>query len=348
MSTKLKSLYQRNDPVTSAYLIGKGPVHISVEGLDRHSIAESSLLVGTVEYFLNEDEPLTQQRLFDLLVYQGEDISTVTFDSLDKIILEYEFGVKTNVFLAHTLDISNHLHTQALGRLSKRSRKYKVRAIHYARLVDDVAFLADTPQLAPLKPLVTAAKRTFIYLDGELFARAHRARAIRSFPNPLTQMIHAYKKNAEICSEGAEADAMYVLLDGQVEVRTSDAYISSIDQAGEAFGEAALFRPGGRSASLIASEDSKLYVVKRNDLDRFHRRHRDVFVNIARTLSKRIADNIRRAERYVDITSTEEQCEGIEQQSWQEVRTLHQALLDARAKLNSDSLAQVLAHHSVV
>jgi CRP-like cAMP-binding protein len=348
MASKLKALYRRNDPVTSAYLVGKGPVHIGIDGLDRHSIVESSLLVGTVEYFLNESQPLTESRLFNLMVYEDDDLSTVTFDSLEKIILEYDFGFKANVFLAHTLEISNQLHTQAISRLSKKLRKYKVRAIHYARLVDDVTQLASMPQLSGLAKIIEAAKDSFIYHDGELFSREHRSRAIRSIPNPLTQMIHGYKKNAEICSEGAEADSMYVLLEGKVEVRTTDAYISSIEQTGEAFGEATLFRPGGRSATLIAAEDSKLYIVKYDDLGRFYRRHRDVFVNIARTLATRISNNIHRAERYVDITSTEEHREDIEQQSWQELRNLHKMLLDAQKVLKSDTFAQVLSHHSVV
>lgn len=94
----------------------------------------------------------------------------------------------------------------------------------------------------------------------------------------LEQLGHAfttrdYPKNSVILSAHDPGDTFYVLLTGQVKVmivaEDGREVILTLMRNGDFFGEGALFKRDSHGASVVAMQDSKLLVLRRDDLYRF-------------------------------------------------------------------------------
>jgi CRP-like cAMP-binding protein len=75
----------------------------------------------------------------------------------------------------------------------------------------------------------------------------------------LANISHRATYNAEsvIFSQGSAGDKMYIVADGQVEVRVNDGHKGTVYLGqGQVFGEMALLDHGARSASVIAIQDN--------------------------------------------------------------------------------------------
>ncbi|PKN94841.1 MAG: hypothetical protein CVU44_03275 [Chloroflexi bacterium HGW-Chloroflexi-6] len=93
--------------------------------------------------------------------------------------------------------------------------------------------------------------------------------------------------------EGDQGDALFLVLDGELDVLlgegTSDEKIMAQRRSGEYVGEMSLVLPGGkRTASVRAAADSKLWVLTRADFDSLLRRQPGLIFSIARVLSERL------------------------------------------------------------
>ena len=103
----------------------------------------------------------------------------------------------------------------------------------------------------------------------------------------------AFAKNAIIVSEGDETDSLYVLLSGRVKVFLSDAQGKEVTlnqlSPGEYFGEITL-DGGPRSASVMAAEDCRCAVVKRNELLSLVEKEPQFALHMVRKLASRVRD----------------------------------------------------------
>jgi CRP-like cAMP-binding protein len=72
-----------------------------------------------------------------------------------------------------------------------------------------------------------------------------------------TQDARDYQAGATICVEGEPGDEMYVVLEGEVEIRVSGHLLATIGP-GEIFCEMALINSAARSASAVAKSDCRL------------------------------------------------------------------------------------------
>ena len=69
-----------------------------------------------------------------------------------------------------------------------------------------------------------------------------------------------FQSGMTIFSEGSEGDCMYVLMEGEVEIRVDNKLVDVLT-SGSIFGEMALIDSSPRSASAVAASDCKLAVV---------------------------------------------------------------------------------------
>lgn len=79
-----------------------------------------------------------------------------------------------------------------------------------------------------------------------------------------------YEADALIFSQGAPGDKMYVVADGQVEIRFDDSaggdYAALYLGSGQIFGEMALLDQGSRSASVVAVQSgTEVYAIPSRD-----------------------------------------------------------------------------------
>jgi len=91
-----------------------------------------------------------------------------------------------------------------------------------------------------------------------------------------------------VCEEGTPGDSFYIILKGAVEIfsKRSEQYIATLN-AGEFFGEMSVLMGIPRSATVRTLEDSILFVIERNDLQKLLEDHRGLADQIAQKLLER-------------------------------------------------------------
>ncbi len=97
-----------------------------------------------------------------------------------------------------------------------------------------------------------------------------------------------YPMGQLVCREGEPGDSFYIILKGSVEIFSHrvEQYIATLNE-GEFFGEMSLLLGIPRSATVRTLEDSVLFVIERNDLQRLLENHRGLADQIAQKLMER-------------------------------------------------------------
>ncbi|GMR25398.1 MAG: Crp/Fnr family transcriptional regulator [Ignavibacteria bacterium] len=106
--------------------------------------------------------------------------------------------------------------------------------------------------------------------------------------------VKSYPKNSVIFSEEEDGSALFVIISGKVKVcRTSKEDVSkevifSILNPSDFFGEMALLDGLNRSASVIAMEDSQLFLIQRSDFLELLSNYPEVSIALLQELTQRL------------------------------------------------------------
>ena len=102
----------------------------------------------------------------------------------------------------------------------------------------------------------------------------------------------AYPRNSVILFEDDPGDALYVVVTGQVKVvlvgEDGREVILAVLGEGDFFGEMALIDDEPRSAHVMAMEDAKLLVLRRDDFHEALDKHPRIALGLLRALSRRL------------------------------------------------------------
>ena len=106
------------------------------------------------------------------------------------------------------------------------------------------------------------------------------------------------QKDETIFYKGTVGSQMYVVLGGKVAVVDGDKLLAEL-RTGDTFGEMALINSEPRSASVVAAEESHLFVLSETTFQRLltKRVAIQILLNIVRTLSHRLREANARAIR---------------------------------------------------
>jgi CRP-like cAMP-binding protein len=298
--SRLVRLYTEGERADVAYIVVRGPLYISFGDGPATEIPARNIVVGTLEFFLprllrsNEEAP----RLFNLYLHPQGKCTEVPMATVEKMISQLNFGRNTNIFLSEVLTVTNERYGRFEKRYASKLRPYNRRAEVLVKMVDVLREIAERYDSPELLEMVNEFSESEMYRDGSAYQRPHILQAILSPPTARSRFIELYKKNTMICREGSIAKQMYVLLNGKVSVSAGGTFVTYISEPGEAFGELSLFLGGRRTATLVAEEDSHLYVVEHRNVVQFVRQKSPtLFVNIAESLAGRILRNVRRIDR---------------------------------------------------
>jgi CRP-like cAMP-binding protein len=100
-----------------------------------------------------------------------------------------------------------------------------------------------------------------------------------------------YSKNSVILSEDDSDNSMFFIIEGKVKVLRSDEdkeIILSLLGKNDFFGEMAILDGMGRSATVTAVEDSKIFILQRNEFLALLNSHPEVSIGLLRELSIRL------------------------------------------------------------
>jgi CRP-like cAMP-binding protein len=165
-------------------------------------------------------------------------------------------------------------------------------------MVDILFDLGTRHDIPSVKDLAVSCREHEMYQDGTVYGRPQVMHAIVSPPSARSRFIELYKRNTLICREGNIGKQLYILLNGRISVSIEGTYVASIHAPGEAFGELSLFLEGRRTATLVAEEDTNVYVVEHKNIRQFVRHNSPrLFFSTAESLTQRIMHNVRRIRR---------------------------------------------------
>ncbi len=286
--------YSRGEPADGAYIVSRGSLELDFGESRTHKMTANNIVVGTLELFLSDAE----ERVFDLALYSSSKVVKIDKPTVHEMLAGFRFGYNTNIFLAQLLELSNELYIESEKRNAKFLKEYRRRSEILVKMVDVLFEIAERYHLPDVDNIAAAYHELEMYHDGSAYRRPSTIHAVLSPPTARSKFIELFKKNALVCREGGMGKKMYVLLEGKISVSAGGSYVTTIEQAGEAFGEMSLFLGGRRTATLVAEEDSHLYVVEHKNIRQFVK-HKSptLFLCIAEALSKRIWQNIYRFRR---------------------------------------------------
>jgi len=126
----------------------------------------------------------------------------------------------------------------------------------------------------------------------ELFHGFSREEVVKIFSKGMTMRV---SKGETVFYKGTVGSQMYVVLGGTVGVFDNDKIIAKL-RTGDMFGEMAIVNQEPRSATVIAVEDSKLFVLSEDTFKRLLTKHVAIrlLMNIIHTLSKRLKNTNQR------------------------------------------------------
>jgi CRP/FNR family cyclic AMP-dependent transcriptional regulator len=146
----------------------------------------------------------------------------------------------------------------------------------------------------------------------------------------------SYPKNSLIVFADDPGDALYVVLSGQVKIvlgaEDGREVILSVRGAGEFFGEMSLIDDEPGEAHVIAMENSKLLVLRRDDFNRCLREMPEIATGLLRALCKRLrqADSMIGGLVLLDVPGR-----------------VARLLLEMADKFDGENIRQRLTHHMI-
>ena len=102
----------------------------------------------------------------------------------------------------------------------------------------------------------------------------------------------SFARDEKIFSLGEPGDSLYIVGAGSVELFVKDntgaKIVLTVCEAGQVFGELSLFDGGARTANAVCLDESTLFVLDRDDLLAFLRRHPDAALDLLATMGQRM------------------------------------------------------------
>ncbi len=294
-------LYSKGDDSTSAFIVTTGEIKVNWENFS-FTFPGDKIVIGTIEYFLSSSLDRKLLRLFDLSLSQNGKYETISFSQVNEMMNHDKFGYNTNIFLARLIEFF----TTELIKKSKKPLgflgRYQRQATGFSKMVDLLLEYSINQNLPDLEKLIRSKRLLEVYKDGSLHSHFQPIDAISSPAKDRSKYIKFYKKNSQICREGAEGRDLFILLDGSISVTSDNLFVTNISTPGEAFGEMSFFLNQKRTASLIANEDSHLFIVPFTQLENFTRKKcPDLYFKLAQGLSLRLAETLQRITRLENL-----------------------------------------------
>lgn len=109
-----------------------------------------------------------------------------------------------------------------------------------------------------------------------------------------------FEANETICKIGDPGDKMYIIISGQVKVVVSGAESSGETViatlgGGDYFGEMSLLTGEPRSASVITTEPSEMFILQKNDFDVIVERFPSITLSMGKIMSQRLRKTLQKA-----------------------------------------------------
>ncbi|MDY6933918.1 MAG: cyclic nucleotide-binding domain-containing protein [Spirochaetota bacterium] len=287
----MEKIFNSYDEANCAYLLRNGNVYFEIQDGELYKITGRNLIVAASEIILNFNSDSYYYRSYNLYKDDDSELDEISPKNLKKLIHKYSIGYNLNIFLAKMIKITNEI-------LSKRqsTQTEDVRVVHeiaktYFDIANSLLDLGKKTKFPDIIQLGERFKNELIFETGKIFSHQKSGMQLEVKKEVLDEFNISYSPNSIICKEGEEGSEMYILNKGMIGVLINENEVARIDKPGTVIGEIALLLGETRTATLRAIDRVVLSIIKKDNLQEFHRTHEDIFLQISETLSKRIYNN---------------------------------------------------------
>lgn len=295
-------LYKEGDATREAFRVESSTLHIERNGLSLKPVVTppQGLLVGTLELLLADSPIIIPKRFFTIRVDGEARVVRVPVEEIEDVYRDYHTGNEANKFLAALIDQTNGvIHSLSGGPIWRRYERFS-RAFYDAML--RMEQLNRQLELKQLEVLMQEFNNYHLIRYGRFHFGTPLPPQVTVESSKRDSVLRK-EKGEVLCSEGESFNGLYILLQGAVIIQKGKRVLGTIEKEGEAFGELSLFLEDKRTASVIAKERSSFLYVTKDQLPTFHQQHPLLFYELARTLSRRVRNNLEEIEEVRWITS---------------------------------------------
>lgn len=289
----MEKLYNNLDEPRCAYLLRKGNVYFEIQDGELYKITGKNLIVAASEIVLNFKSTSYSYYYRAYNFYKDDDaeLDEISPENLKKLIYKYSIGYNMNVFLAQMVKITNTILAKRHDIIKDDTKVVHEIAKIYYEVCDSLLDLGKKTKFPDIIQLSEKLKSELIFETGKIFSQQKEAVQFDVKKEKLNEFSNSYPPNSIICKEGEEGNEMYILNKGIIGVLINGNEVARIEKSGTVIGEIALLLGETRTATLKAVDQVVLSVIKKHNLQEFHKNHDDIFLQIGETLSKRIYNN---------------------------------------------------------
>jgi CRP/FNR family cyclic AMP-dependent transcriptional regulator len=111
---------------------------------------------------------------------------------------------------------------------------------------------------------------------------------------------HSFPRDAVVCTEGERGRSMYVVANGQVEIRRANSQGVQVPIVrlgpGEFFGEMTLVEIQPRSATVVVTEPATLHALTNKDLYTLYLEDQHAYILVLQNICRQLARRLRKAD----------------------------------------------------
>lgn len=287
----MKKLYSYDDEPRCAYLLKNGTVYFEIKDREIYKISGKNLIVGAGELILNFDPESFYYRAYNFYKDDNAVLAEVSADTLKKLINQYTVGYNINVFFARMILITNKILAKRQAACSDDAKAVQEISRIYYDITNSLIEMGEKLRFPDIKKLAENQRSELIYETGKIFSQNKESRQIELKKEMLDDFNIAFSPGSVICREGEEGKEMYILNQGTIRVLVNNNEVARLSEPGTVIGEIALLLGERRTATLEAVDQVVLTIVKKDNLQGFHKTHEDIFLHMGETLSKSIYNN---------------------------------------------------------
>lgn len=331
-------LYSKLDDPKIAYMIKSGEIRCEITGEDHFTIPVKQVIIGGGEILLSKEQGFTETRHLSLFfqLNENDDLKNIIKLKPPQIINginTYKVAFHTARFIASCLKEINEIRTIKADQLNKNDEILKNYSIIYAQAIADLETAFQQKGFPWIEKVVEHGKNELMYQKGKSFVSMNNMKPVEVNSDKLDKYNVRYPKGSFLCKQGETGTELYKLVKGKLKVIVNGNEVTDIEE-GTVVGEMALLLGETRTATLKATEDCVVTVIKKGDLPQIVKDDPDFFKNIIITLSRW---------ELISVSLVENLCEMIheskhntdEQKNMKKLMDYKAIIKELRKKLNS-------------
>jgi CRP-like cAMP-binding protein len=287
----MEKIYGYLDEAKCAYLLKNGAVYFEIKDKELYKISGTNLIVAAGEIILNYNSDEYYYRAYNFYKDDKAELAEISAENLRKLALKYSIGYNMNIFFAQMIRMTNKILAKRQSAISGDIKTvHDISGIYY-EITNSLLDTAKKTKFPDIIQLSEKYKNELIYETGRIFSQ-QKSPAKMQMENKKSDAFNiSFAPESIICNEGEHGSEMYILNQGRIGVLINGNQVAEITQPGTVIGEIALLLGETRTATLKANDQVELSVIKKDNLQEFHKSREKFFLEIGETLSKRINNN---------------------------------------------------------